>query len=139
MNVTQNVIQDLLPVYAAGEASADTVALVEEFLQGDPELARAADALRGGSLPELPGSLRPTKEKETLTMTKQLLWWRGVLMGLAIFLTLTPLSFRFDHGEITWRFLQETPLPVAALVVLGAVSCWAGFLHVRRRLQGTGL
>lgn len=139
MNVTQNVIHDLLPVYAAGEASADTVALVEEFLQGDPELARAADALRGGSLPELPSSLRPTKEKETLTMTKQLLWWRGVLMGLAIFLTLMPLSFRFDHGEITWRFLQETPLPVAALVVLGAVSCWAGFLHVRRRLQGTGL
>ena len=139
MNVTQNVIQDLLPAYVAGEASADTVALVEEFLRGDPELARTAEALRSSSLPELPITLQPTKEREALTMTKQLLWWRGVLMGLAIFLTLMPLSFRFDHGQITWRFLQEMPLPAAALVGLGALSAWAGFLYLRRRLRGTGL
>jgi hypothetical protein len=31
-------------------------------------------------------------------MTKQLLWWRGILMGFAIFLTMLPLSFRFDNG-----------------------------------------
>src|SRR5438067_319948 len=40
MNVTQNVIHDLLPAYLAGEASADTVALVEEFLRLDPDLAQ---------------------------------------------------------------------------------------------------
>ena len=60
-------------------------------------------------------------------------------MGLAIFLTLLPLSFRFDNRQITWTFLQEAPPLATALVCLGALTCWAGFLYLRRRLQGTGL
>lgn len=139
MKVTQNVIHDLLPAYLGGEASADTVALVEEFLRLDPDLARTVEALRANPLPELPVTLRPTQEKETLNMTKQLLRWRGILMGFAIFLTMLPLSFRFGNGRITWTFLQEMPLPATALVCLGALTCWGGFLYVRRRLQGTGL
>jgi len=139
MKVTQNVIHDLLPAYLSGEASADTVALLEEFLRLDPEFARTVEALRANPLPALPVALRPTREKETLHMTKQLLLWRGILMGLAIFLTMLPLSFRFDHGRITWRFLQEAPPLAMALVCLGALSCWAGFLYLRRRLRVTGL
>ena len=42
MNVTREVIYDLLPAYFAGEASADTRALVEEFFATDPELGRMA-------------------------------------------------------------------------------------------------
>jgi hypothetical protein len=72
-------------------------------------------------------------------MTKKLLRWRGVLLGLAIFLTILPLSFRFDNDRITWTFLHEMPHLAAALVCLGALSCWAGFLYVRRRLEVTGL
>ena len=60
-------------------------------------------------------------------------------MGLAIFLTLFPLSFRFDHSRITWTFLYEAPPLETALVCLGALSCWAGFLYVRHRPQATGL
>jgi hypothetical protein len=138
MKVTQNVIHDLLPAYLADEASADTVALVEEFLRLDPGFASTVEALRATPLPEPPIALRPTQEKETLNMTKQLLWWRGILMGVAIFLTLLPLSFRFNDRQITWTFLQEAPL-LTALVCLGAVTCWGGLLYVRRRLQGTGL
>jgi len=133
------VIHDLLPAYLAGDASADTVALVEEFLRLDPDLARTVEALRSAPLPEPPMPLQPTQEKETLHMTKKLLWRRGILMGLAIFLTLLPLSFRFANGRITWTFLQEAPPPVTALVCLGAVTCWGGFVYVRHRLQGTGL
>src|SRR6266700_2058936 len=40
MNITREVITDLWPVYASGEASADTRALVENFLQQDPEFAK---------------------------------------------------------------------------------------------------
>jgi anti-sigma factor RsiW len=139
MTVTRDVIQDLLPVYLAGEASAGTVALVEEFLQQDPDLARTVETLRANPLPELPVALRPTQEKETLDMTKKLLRWRGILMGFAIFLTLFPLSFRFGDGRITWTFLEESPPAATALVYLGALTCWGGFLYVRRRLQATGL
>lgn len=139
MNVTENVIHDLLPAYLAGEVSADTVALVEEFLRGRPDLARTVEALRANPLPDARVALSPTQEKETLNMTKQLLRWRGILMGLAIFLTLLPLSFRFDNDRITWTFLRDAPGYVAALIGLAALSCWGGFLYVRRRLQGTGL
>jgi hypothetical protein len=139
MKVTENVIHDLAPAYLSGEASADTVLLVEEFLRLNPDLAPTLDALRNNPLPELPMTLQPTQEKEALDMTKQLLRWRGNLMGLALFLTMLPLSFRFDHGRIAWMFLHEAPPLATALVCLGAVSCWAGFLYVRRRLEITGL
>ena len=139
MNVTQNVIHDLLPAYLAGEASADTVALVEEFLRLDQDLARTVQALRANPLPDLPIALRPTQEKETLNMTRQLLRWRGLLLGLATFLTMLPLSFRFEDGQITWTFLHEVPPQAMVLICLGALSSWAGFLYVRRRLQSTGL
>ncbi len=139
MKITRDVIHDLLPAYLAGEASTDTVALVEEFLRQDPDLVRTVEALRANPLPELPIALRPTQEKETLNMTKRLLRWRGILMGVAMFLTMLPMSFRFDNGRITWRFLRDMPPEATALVCMGALACWGGFLYVRRRLHGTGL
>jgi hypothetical protein len=42
MNVTRDVIYDLLPPYFAGEASPDTRALIEEFFASDPEFGRMA-------------------------------------------------------------------------------------------------
>ena len=138
MNVTRNVIDDLLPAYLAGEASGDTVALVEEFLRQDPELALTVESLRRTPLPELPEVLLPTQEKEILNMTKRLLRWRAALMGLAFFLTLLPLSVHFHDGELTWIFLQGPPL-ATAIVIAAALACWGAFFYVRGRLQGTSL
>jgi hypothetical protein len=45
MNITRNVILDLLPLYSAGEVSADTRALIETYLETDPELAKVAKRL----------------------------------------------------------------------------------------------
>ena len=42
MEVTRDVILDLLPLYLANEASADTRALVKEYLEHDPDLAQLA-------------------------------------------------------------------------------------------------
>ena len=36
MKITRDVIYDLLPAYFAGEVSADTRALIDEFLTTDP-------------------------------------------------------------------------------------------------------
>ena len=51
MNLSSEVIRDLLPAYVAGEASADTCALVEESLAAHPELKAEAEAL--GTIPEV--------------------------------------------------------------------------------------
>jgi len=45
MKITRNVILDLLPLYVANEVSADTRALIEEYLETDPELANVAKQL----------------------------------------------------------------------------------------------
>jgi hypothetical protein len=139
VNVTRDVIQDLLPVYLADDASPDTVALVEEFLRQDPELVRTVEALRANPLPDLPIALNPTQEKETLNMTKRLLRLRGILLGLSIFVTMLPLSFEYEHGHFTWKLLHVAPPEVMILMILAALACWGGFLYVRHRLQGTAL
>ena len=38
MNITREIVKDLLPLYAAGEASEESRAAVEEWLRTDPEL-----------------------------------------------------------------------------------------------------
>jgi hypothetical protein len=45
MDITRNVILDLLPLYVADEVSADTKALIEKYLETDPELANVAKQL----------------------------------------------------------------------------------------------
>ena len=45
MDITRNVILDLLPLYSAGEVSADTRALVEKYIETDPELGNIVKQL----------------------------------------------------------------------------------------------
>jgi hypothetical protein len=42
MNVTRDVMTDLLPVYFSGEASEDTTRLMEEYFREDPDFERIA-------------------------------------------------------------------------------------------------
>ena len=46
MNVTRDVIYDLLPGYFSGDISPDTKALVDEFLRQDPEFSRMMERFR---------------------------------------------------------------------------------------------
>lgn len=51
MEITRNIILDLLPLYSANEVSADTRALVEKYLKTDPELANVAKQLESMEKP----------------------------------------------------------------------------------------
>ena len=42
MNITREVVTDLLPIYFSGEASGDTKVLVEEYFRQDPDFERMA-------------------------------------------------------------------------------------------------
>jgi hypothetical protein len=42
MDVTRDVILDLMPLYLADEVSPDTRALIDKYLETDPELAKLA-------------------------------------------------------------------------------------------------
>ncbi|HKA36776.1 MAG TPA: hypothetical protein VKH43_08140 [Thermoanaerobaculia bacterium] len=146
MNVTRDVIQDLWPAYASGEATADTKALVEEFLTNDPEFGAAlrenADILAAAPAAPAPA---PDLERRTLSMTKRLLRLRTLFLALAIlFMTIPPAittaHLHFEQWGLTSSF---TRLPawenLLALVCL-AVSAifWLAWLALRRRLSVQG-
>lgn len=96
MNITRNVILDLLPLYAAGEVSADTKALIEKYLETDPELANVARQM--GTL-EKPKDIPVTLSQEArLTAYRKarqrnLLYTIILAVVLSIFLVVTLFVF----------------------------------------------
>jgi len=90
MDITRNVILDLLPLYVADEVSTDTRTLVEEYLESDPELAKVAKQLEPFEKPKkIPVPISQDAEMEAYRRARR---WQiffaiilaGVLSILAI-------------------------------------------------------
>ena len=122
MNVTREVINDLWPVYAAGEASADTRTLVEAFLRQDPEFARLLqgrgeeDLLRHDT-PTLP----PDREAQALRKTKRLLHGWDWLLFMAMMFS----GFAFGRiiSDTSWDVSPVNFIIVATI----AGAFWIAF------------
>jgi len=139
MNVTAEIVKDLLPLYVAGEASDDTRALVEEHLRADPQIAALVAALRAeegrpAQLPPVPSGA----ERAALATTRTLLRRRAWLLGFALMCTALPLSFTFDASGVRFLVLRDAPA-VAAAAWVAAAGLWAALAAVARRLRVTGL
>jgi hypothetical protein len=121
MNVTKDVINDLFPLYVEKECSADTQALVEEYLQRNPQ---HAEELRRVMSTPLPRSVPPAKdldEARALREARRLVRRRSWLMGFAIFFSLVPFSFLHTGEKTYWLFLE---MPMTALIygTLGVIA-----------------
>jgi anti-sigma factor RsiW len=80
--VTKNVVLDLLPLYLAGEVSADSAALVKKYLETDPELAEMARKMaQADALNEIPVPLKKEAAMETYQEAKK--WLTIKTLGLA--------------------------------------------------------
>jgi hypothetical protein len=138
MPITREVITDLWPVFLSGEASADTRALVEDFLQHDPEFARGIQQERPHSvLPEVPSTLPLDHEMTTLVRTKRLLRRRSMWLALAILFTCLPFSFAFDRSGAHWLYWSQAPGMARTFLLLG-VGSWIGYFLTTRRVQAKG-
>jgi hypothetical protein len=84
MTVTRDVVSDLWPLYASGEASADTRALVEAFLASDPGFAAALRESGGPVSVTEPPVLPPGHELMALDLTRRRLWGPGWPLFLAM-------------------------------------------------------
>lgn len=135
MTVTRDVVLDLLPLYMSGEASADTRALVETFLATDPQLARIAGD--GVAHPGDPPPADDTQARASLARTRRLLQQRQIAFGVALTLTLMPLSFMFSGNRLVWAMWRDAPA-AAVLCLVGAAGCWIWFARVRAALQAPG-
>ena len=73
MPISRNVILDLLPVYLAGEASDDTKALIEEYLQSDKELAKMVnESQKTPFAHDIKTPINKESEMESLRLTQSL-------------------------------------------------------------------
>ena len=74
MNVTREIILDLLPLYLSGEASPATRSLVEEYMKQDPELAQRIRLQWTENIAKVaPSALPPDLELRSLSRTRRLL------------------------------------------------------------------
>jgi hypothetical protein len=137
MKISRDIVKDLIPVYLAGDASADTQALVESYLKTDRELAGDVTAARGASL-GLPATRPPTAEKQTLDATRQLLKSRTSTLVVATIFTVLPLTFAFHGTTITFFLIRDAPVIGFAWWMMAAVM-WTWHVWIRRRLRVSGL
>lgn len=135
MTVTRDVVLDLLPLYLAGEASADSRALVDAFLASDPQLARIARD--GHAEPGRPPAADDAQARASLSRTHRLLQRRQFAFGWALALTLMPFSFAFTGDRLVWAMWRDAPM-MAAACALGAAGCWLWFARVRAALRAPG-
>jgi anti-sigma factor RsiW len=124
-------------LYLAGDASADTRALVESYLKGDPELASDVKAARAASL-ELPATPAPSAEKQALDATRQLIKSRTSTLVVAMVFTVLPLTFVFHGTTITFFLIRDAPLIGLTWWVTAAIM-WIWHVTIRRRLRVSGL
>ena len=141
MKITRDVVNDLLPAYVSGEASADTRALIEELSSTDPEIARLVESARLESTqlersdPMLQPtvSLPPNLERETVTRTRGVLRRRSWTLALALLFTLTPFMFGFNVGGPTFWLWRDAP--GSRVLLLGAAYFWFDYIRQSRRLR----
>jgi anti-sigma factor RsiW len=135
MNITRDVMKDLVTVYLAGEASADTRALVDDWLRADPELAAQVERARGLKLPAvaLPA---PTVEKRAFDRTRRRLRGRGVVLGAAIYFSTLPLTVTFGSDGFHGLLLEDWSARIPALAV--AAVLWVVYWRMSRSLGAAG-
>jgi hypothetical protein len=86
MEITRDVVLDLLPLYLADEVSADTRALIDEYLKGDPALANIAKQRAAVELPNSIPIPRSEEGKVDAYRRAKRLWVLGSVV-LAIVIT----------------------------------------------------
>ena len=100
MNITRNVILDLLPLYLADEVSTDTRALVEKYLETDSELANVAKQLAAMEKPkDIPAPISQNDKMKAYKKARRLkILYTIILAGVLSILLVTTL-FVFFFGS----------------------------------------
>ena len=139
MNVTDDVMNDLLTLYLAGEASADTRALIEDRARREPAFAARLAAARAVDLAAaLPESPPRDVELQALTRTRQTLFLRNLFWAGGVFFTLLPLVFNVDSKGAEFLILGRYAGLMWAFWSIAAAS-WVAWYVIGRQVGRTGL
>ena len=123
-SVPRNVILDLLPAYIAGEASAESRVLVEEFARNDLKIA---EVIRSGKLEstEIPMEVTMPADLEMKTMKRirrsirRQMWYVALATASILMVPLVAMLFT---TEVNWNLLD--------FVVMGILLFGTGLTYV---------
>lgn len=139
MTITRDVILDLWPLYASGDASADTRAIVDQFLRDNPDFAR--QVRDEPHLPTNPASLAPDQELKTLARVRRRLGGYRTLLTLAMIFS--SISFGRIVSDTSWdvsprNFIISASIAMAFWIAYCASLWWmrATILIVPGRPRG---
>ena len=138
MNVTRDVITDLLPLYFSGEASDDSRTMVEEFFRQDPEFAHLAHRLSNVREKLVRDVAAPEAaiEKRALKKTREMLQARNLWAGFGIAYMLCPL-LTLRHHSRWWVMLFDQPQMAFAFFMIGVLFVMlAGVFAFKLRRSG---
>ncbi|MGW8145218.1 MAG: hypothetical protein ACWGN2_12565 [Anaerolineales bacterium] len=108
MEISRNVVLDLLPLYIADEASPETRQLVDQYLASDPELANIAKKLSNSELiSEVPIPINKEREMEVyeeakLQQRKYIITLVAVVSAIILFLMAAALGGLFFLLPSIW-------------------------------------
>jgi ferric-dicitrate binding protein FerR (iron transport regulator) len=131
MNVTKEIINDLIPLYAANECSADTRRLVEEYLQHNPQQAEELRRVMATPAAQAAPSAKSLDEMRSFREARRRLRRRSWLMAFAIFFSLVPFSFVWTGGRVWW-LLRDAPANAIVYAAFG-VLFWVIYAVERHR------
>lgn len=139
MNVTDDVLNDLMTLYLAGEASADTRALIEERARREPAFAAKLAAARAVDLAAAAPEAPPRDvELQSLTRTRRTLFLRNLFWATGLFFTLAPLTIHGDGDSVEFLILGRHPGLMWAFWSIAAAS-WIACYVMGREVRRTGL
>ena len=131
MNVSEDIVTDLLPLFYSGDCSEDTKILVEEYMRKNPDFRSKSEAWLKTTLPgSVPHRPEVNDEMKALKKTKWLLRLRAFLLAFAILNTLNPFSFSWTQGKMYWLIAQSPSTAIGYGIT--AIFFCAAYIVVRR-------
>jgi hypothetical protein len=128
MKITREVNYDLLPGYFAEEVSADTRALIDEFLATDPEFARMTTRFRRLFDERSSGSGDATVERERFKRVRSLAEARQISAAFALaygLAALFPLALDLINRQ-PFRPVSLVLSTVFGAIAAGSMITWIG-------------
>lgn len=144
MDIKQDVIIDLLPIYFDGTASDDSKELIDNYFELHPKFAQSMKKLHEqiktnieDDLGErIPAPIDPEQKLKTMQRTKLLLRLRtGFLISgiLSLILPILFMTFVKESDAAAWA-----KYVVTGVLTFVMPATWVGYGYIRYRMRSSG-
>lgn len=121
MQITRDLIEDLIPIYLSGDASEGSKKVIDQFMKENPNLNYLLD-VDDIVLPEI-HPIKPENEMQTLKKIKALSLVKSLFIGLGLFFSLSIFVFTFSSEDgIKWLMLGDNEITM--VYASFALICW---------------